>query len=413
MGSDQERKLAVAKTRYMDKQSVAQFHLKEPTSAAGNPEVYNQLKQKQFLQMSSALKSSACNSTPALNKDSLNNYNEIQKPQLMLKKAGQDSSKTSDGLETFDLQNSVKQSCTKEQESGESGDLATQIQRDILKLVTKSSKCECDCANSQINAKLLQYFFDNEFQKKQTKVIEKQTQVSPQKHDSCQKNIGVSDKTHKFEIDSVVDHFEKDSSKTSAQSIKKEEQSYEATVIENTREDRGSIGHELSNDQVSSKHCKDSSDINILDKVTPGNQQTLDGCKPVSQTEKQVCTDQQSANSDCIDLQDFQRHQAKPVTQCPHKDRKHYAKNMCSSCYRRFGRNQNATKCGHNDRLLYSMGMCQTCYMADYHQRRTKPMKKIIQKQLQKQGLFKDKQLTDPVMSPKNADIPQVIQEQK
>ena len=87
---------------------------------------------------------------------------------------------------------------------------------------------------------------------------------------------------------------------------------------------------------------------------------------------------------DSVDLREFQKPQSKPVTQCPHKDRKHYAKNMCSSCYRRYGRNQNATKCGHTDRLLYSMGMCQTCYMADYHQRRTKPMKKAIQKQMMK-----------------------------
>lgn len=79
-------------------------------------------------------------------------------------------------------------------------------------------------------------------------------------------------------------------------------------------------------------------------------------------------------------LKDFQKHQSKPITDCPHPDRKHYAKGMCSSCYRKYGRKQNATKCGHLDRLNYSMGMCQTCYMADYHQRRTKPMKKMIQK---------------------------------
>ena len=40
---------------------------------------------------------------------------------------------------------------------------------------------------------------------------------------------------------------------------------------------------------------------------------------------------------------------------------------MCSSCYRKYGRSQNATKCPHSDRMLYSMGMCQTCYLADYH----------------------------------------------
>jgi len=59
------------------------------------------------------------------------------------------------------------------------------------------------------------------------------------------------------------------------------------------------------------------------------------------------------------------------ITKCPHTKRKHYAKNMCSSCYRKFGRNQNAWKCEHTDRLLYSMGMCQTCYLADYHKKRT------------------------------------------
>ena len=40
---------------------------------------------------------------------------------------------------------------------------------------------------------------------------------------------------------------------------------------------------------------------------------------------------------------------------------------MCSSCYRKYGRNQNAWNCQHKDRLLYSMGMCQTCYLSDYH----------------------------------------------
>jgi len=30
---------------------------------------------------------------------------------------------------------------------------------------------------------------------------------------------------------------------------------------------------------------------------------------------------------------------AMKITRCPHVNRKHYAKNMCSSCYRKFGRN--------------------------------------------------------------------------
>eukprot|EP00347_Sterkiella_histriomuscorum_P000559 403375380 len=60
------------------------------------------------------------------------------------------------------------------------------------------------------------------------------------------------------------------------------------------------------------------------------------------------------------------------ITKCPHVNRKHYAKNMCSSCYRKYGRNQNAWNCVHHDRLLYSMGMCQTCYLSDYHKRKCK-----------------------------------------
>ena len=60
------------------------------------------------------------------------------------------------------------------------------------------------------------------------------------------------------------------------------------------------------------------------------------------------------------------------ITKCPHVHRKHYAKNMCSSCYRKFGRNQTAWNCQHTDKLNYSIGMCQACYLSDYHKRRTK-----------------------------------------
>ena len=31
--------------------------------------------------------------------------------------------------------------------------------------------------------------------------------------------------------------------------------------------------------------------------------------------------------------------QVMKITKCPHVNRKHYAKNMCSSCYRKYGRN--------------------------------------------------------------------------
>lgn len=55
------------------------------------------------------------------------------------------------------------------------------------------------------------------------------------------------------------------------------------------------------------------------------------------------------------------------VFRCPHKDRKHYAKNMCNNCYHKQGRNKKATKCPHKDRQNYAKGKCQNCYLNDYH----------------------------------------------
>ena len=46
----------------------------------------------------------------------------------------------------------------------------------------------------------------------------------------------------------------------------------------------------------------------------------------------QEATDKSSVNDD-------QRAAVMTITKCPHTHRKHYAKNMCSSCYRKFGRN--------------------------------------------------------------------------
>lgn len=70
------------------------------------------------------------------------------------------------------------------------------------------------------------------------------------------------------------------------------------------------------------------------------------------------------------------------ITKCPHTDRKHYAKNMCSTCYRKVGRNKNATKCPHKDRLLYSKGMCQECYLSEYFQNKTKIKRKEKRNQI-------------------------------
>ena len=95
----------------------------------------------------------------------------------------------------------------------------------------------------------------------------------------------------------------------------------------------------------------DNEDLDVLDKDLEIDQMVHNGG-----LDSQLCAVQQE-----------QLKQVMKITKCPHTSRKHYAKNMCSSCYRKYGRNQYAHKCPHKDRLLYSMGMCQTCYLSDYH----------------------------------------------
>ena len=63
------------------------------------------------------------------------------------------------------------------------------------------------------------------------------------------------------------------------------------------------------------------------------------------------------------------------VFRCPHKDRKHYAKNMCNNCYHKQGRNKKATVCPHKDRQNYAKGKCQNCYLNDYHKNKRKQKK--------------------------------------
>ena len=52
---------------------------------------------------------------------------------------------------------------------------------------------------------------------------------------------------------------------------------------------------------------------------------------------------------------------------CPHKSRKHYAKNMCINCYHRKGRTKKAWACAHREALHYSKGLCQNCYLSRYY----------------------------------------------
>jgi hypothetical protein len=96
-------------------------------------------------------------------------------------------------------------------------------------------------------------------------------------------------------------------------------------------------------------------------------------------SKEESCCDMKQCSDASQSCEDQQKSNVMTITKCPHVHRKHYAKNMCSSCYRKFGRNQNAFNCEHTDRLLYSMGMCQTCYLSDYHKRRTKVKRKAQQ----------------------------------
>jgi hypothetical protein len=61
---------------------------------------------------------------------------------------------------------------------------------------------------------------------------------------------------------------------------------------------------------------------------------------------------------------------------CPHKSRKHYAKNMCINCYHRRGRTKKAWACSHNEKLHYSKGLCQNCYLSRYYRQRKEQKKR-------------------------------------
>lgn len=56
---------------------------------------------------------------------------------------------------------------------------------------------------------------------------------------------------------------------------------------------------------------------------------------------------------------------SKVVVVCGHESREHYAKGLCSSCYRRIGRTKKPWKCSHEK--LYAAGLCQNCYTNQYN----------------------------------------------
>ena len=63
--------------------------------------------------------------------------------------------------------------------------------------------------------------------------------------------------------------------------------------------------------------------------------------------------------------------QNKKVLECPHKDKRYYAKGMCVNCYHRNGRTKKAWKCAHTTKMHYSKGLCKFCYLASYYTNRT------------------------------------------
>jgi len=72
----------------------------------------------------------------------------------------------------------------------------------------------------------------------------------------------------------------------------------------------------------------------------------------------------------------------KVVTECEHKDRKHYAKGLCSSCYHKGGRTKKAWNCEHKDRIHYAKGCCQDCYISFHSKRGKKKLRKVIEEEV-------------------------------
>ena len=61
----------------------------------------------------------------------------------------------------------------------------------------------------------------------------------------------------------------------------------------------------------------------------------------------------------------------KVVVNCPHTEKRYYAKGMCVNCYHRQGRTKKAWKCAHTHKMHYSKGLCKFCYLASYYKNRT------------------------------------------
>jgi hypothetical protein len=110
--------------------------------------------------------------------------------------------------------------------------------------------------------------------------------------------------------------------------------------------------------------CSDSPECDVC------GPQTIPANINIDEINKKIESEFNDSDSLSIDLSELVGFKPKVIMQntaCPHKNRRHYAKNMCSSCYRKNGRTSHATACPHKNRILYSKGMCQTCYLTSYH----------------------------------------------
>ena len=56
----------------------------------------------------------------------------------------------------------------------------------------------------------------------------------------------------------------------------------------------------------------------------------------------------------------------KSNSECPHLNKKHYAKNKCYNCYHREGRQKKAWNCPHSSKAHYALGLCHNCYQNNH-----------------------------------------------
>jgi hypothetical protein len=135
------------------------------------------------------------------------------------------------------------------------------------------------------------------------------------------------------------------------------------------------------NDKINNNHCNNN--INNL-KIIPNNiipNMINIPSPPHSPRNEEKSYEKPTPLVQMEKKKDFLRHKrkrlrnSKKITNCPHIDKKHYAKNMCSNCYHNYGRDKKAWECGHTDKPHYALGICQTCYQSKYAQNRKAELK--------------------------------------